>query len=258
MITQQFRNKHSLIGGALLPDSTPATILVVDDDPGMRAALLKVIRANGFSCHTAVNGQEMIDALSRYQIDLVLLDVMLPGMNGFDLCRDLRMRLDSSVPIIMISARGDEADLVTGLELGADDYIAKPFRDSELLARLRAALRRGRMPTLANSTPTRTLSFQGWSVDILQRQLYSETGARVELSGAEYDLLIALLENPQRVIGREPLLEMSRARLGNASDRTVDVHICRLRRKLGDEEARELIRTVRGVGYIFTQAVARA
>lgn len=245
-----------------LPDATravaPANILVVDDDPGMRAALLKVLRANGFHCHGAPDGQAMIEMLARTEIDLILLDVMLPGINGFDLCRDLRMRAGNPVPVIMISARGDEADLVTGLELGADDYIAKPFGDSELLARIRAVLRRGRMPVRPSSHPVRILRFQDWSVDLLQRQLFAPSGASVDLSGAEYDLLIALLENPQRVIGREPLLEMSRSRLGNASDRTIDVHICRLRRKLGDEETRVLIRTVRGVGYIFTQPVVRA
>ncbi|WP_414903369.1 response regulator transcription factor [Sphingomonas flavalba] len=223
----------------------------------MRAALLKVLRANGFHCLAAADGTEMADMLARSPVDLILLDVMLPGASGFDICRDLRLRQGNPVPVIMISARGAEADLVSGLELGADDYIAKPFGDSELLARVRAALRRGRMPYAAWTPPVRQMRFLGWTVDLLQRQLFSPSGARVELTGAEYDLLIALLENPQRVIGREPLLEMSRSRLGNASDRSIDVHVCRLRRKLGDEEQRALIRTVRGVGYIFTQPVDR-
>ncbi|WP_260582289.1 response regulator transcription factor [Sphingopyxis sp. PET50] len=224
----------------------------------MRAALLKVLRTNGFHCLSAPDGYSIMTILTEQDVDLILLDVMMPGISGFDICRDLRLRHDNPVPVIMISARGDEADKVTGLELGADDYIAKPFGDSELLARVRAMLRRAHIAPAPAAPRVRQLRFGDWAVDLPQRQLFAPSGARVELSGAEYDLLLALLEHPQRVIGREPLLEMSRSRLGNASDRTIDVHICRLRRKLGDEERRELIRTVRGVGYIFTAAVERA
>ncbi len=238
--------------------AAPATILIVDDDAGMRTALLKILRGNGFHCLTAADGEEMLGVLENHAIDLILLDVMMPGANGFDLCRHLRLREESAVPIIMISARGGEADLVTGLELGADDYIAKPFGHSELLARIRALLRRGRGPGGPAAPRPGALRFDGWTVDLRQRELFSPSGGRVELSGAEYDLLVALLEHPQQVIGREPLLEMSRARIGGASDRTIDVHICRLRRKLGDEERRELIRTVRGVGYVFTRPVEPA
>lgn len=200
----------------------------------------------------------MRDVLEEHQVNLILLDVMMPGASGFDLCRDLRMRDGNTVPIIMISARGDEADLVTGLELGADDYIAKPFRKSELLARIRAALRRGNALQEQAAPRIRNVHFAGWTVDLRLRELLSPSGAKVDLSGAEYDLLLALTENPQRVISRELLLEMSRSRIGNATDRTIDVHICRLRRKLGDEEQRELIRTVRGIGYIFTPAVEQS
>lgn len=258
MLTQQSGNKSPAPGAlpTLTADDLP-TILIVDDDPGMRTVLLKILRANGFHCLSAANGAEMFEILRDGEVDLALLDVMMPGPNGFDLCRDLRLRYDNPIPIIMISARGEEADRVTGLELGADDYIAKPFSESELLARVRAMLRRSRMVRGQAVQRVRRLAFAGWTVDLGQRELLSPSGARVELSGAEYDLLIALLEHPQRVIGREPLLEMSRSRLGNASDRTIDVHICRLRRKLGDEERRVLIRTVRGIGYIFTQPVER-
>lgn len=257
MLTQQSRNNLSS-PAAFSPGrsvSAPASILVVDDDAGMRTALLKILRANGFHCLTASNGEEMLDALERHTFDLILLDVMMPGANGFDLCRQLRLREGNPIPIIMISARGEEADLVTGLELGADDYIGKPFGQSELLARIRALLRRARAPGETSARHARELHFAGWTVDLRQRELFSPSGARIDLSGAEYDLLVALLEHPQQVIAREPLLEMSRARIGGASDRTIDVHICRLRRKLGDEERRELIRTVRGIGYIFTQPV---
>lgn len=254
MLAQQFSNISSGKPAGIDRENAPFTILVVDDDAGMRAALLKVLRVNGFNCLSADNGCSMLNVLAGRSVDLILLDVMMPGASGFDLCRDLRLRDGNPVPIIMISARGEETDLVIGLELGADDYIAKPFSEGELLARIRATLRRGRaMPRSAANA--RHLRFAGWTVDTLQRQLFSPSGARVDLSGAEYDLLLALLEHPQRVIGRDRLLEMSRSRLGDASDRTIDVHICRLRRKLGDEESRELIRTVRGLGYVFTPAV---
>jgi len=258
MLTQQTRNNSPLPGDLVLDEESPATILVVDDDDGMRTAILKTLRANGFHCLSAADGPAMLDVLRDAEVDLVLLDVMMPGPNGFDLCRHLRGVDENPVPVIMISARGKEADLVTGLELGADDYIAKPFSDSELLARVRAMLRRSRLLRAPAMQRARRLTFAGWTVDLGARELFTPTDARVELSGAEYDLLLAFLEHPQRVIGREPLLEMSRARLGNASDRTIDVHVCRLRRKLGDEEKRELIRTVRGLGYIFTQPVDRA
>lgn len=232
-----------------------STILIVDDDLGIRAALLKILRANGFHCISACDGAAMEQFLKERAVDLILLDVMMPGVSGFDICRELRRQRVDAIPILMISARGDEADKVTGLELGADDYIAKPFGESELLARVRALLRRANIAPLVKAPRSKQLRFGEWLVDLPQRQLFAPSGARVELSGAEYDLLLAMLENPQRVIGRDQLLEMSRARLGNPSDRTTDVHICRLRRKLGDEERRELIRTVRGVGYIFTAAV---
>lgn len=255
MITQQISNNP----GAEYTPSTragPPTILIVDDDAGMRAALLKVLRANGFHCLSAASGYVMLDMLADHPVDLILLDVMMPGISGFDLCRNLRQVDRNATPVIMISARGDESDKVTGLELGADDYIAKPFGDRELLARVRAMLRRGHVAP-APAERLRELRFSAWRVDLPQRQLFAPSGARVELSGAEYDLLVTLLENPQRVIGREPLLEMSRSRLGNASDRTIDVLVCRLRRKLGDEEQRKIIRTVRGIGYIFTAEVER-
>lgn len=257
MLTQQSRNISAVDSKAgLACDQDVATILIVDDDAGMRRVLHRILRANGFHCLLAADARAMEQTLGVSQVDLILLDVMMPGQSGFDICRDLRLKDENPVPIILISARGEQSDLVIGLELGADDYIAKPFGEGELLARVRAMLRRSRMP-LAQSprARARTLHFDGWTVDLGQRDLFTPTGACVELSGAEFDLLMALLERPQRVIGRDILLEASRARLGSASDRTIDVHICRLRRKLGDDEKRELIRTVRGFGYIFTLPV---
>jgi two-component system OmpR family response regulator len=234
------------------------TVLVVDDDPGMRTILMKILRSNGFHAIGAADHEEMTRRLTRHSVDLVLLDVMMPGRNGFDVCRDLRGGADAHLPVIMISARGSEADRVAGLELGADDYIAKPFGKSELLARVRAVLRRGRLTDEA--VPLKRpdqLLFDGWTVDLRRRELRASSGAQVDLSGAEYDLLLALLETPQVVISRETLLEMYRARVAGSSDRSIDVLVCRLRQKLGDDEQHRLVRTVRGIGYLFAEQVER-
>lgn len=258
MLTQQNGNNSDIRAQSLVAEGAGSpTILIVDDDPGMRRVLHRVLRANGYHCLLAADGQAMHEVLANTDVDLILLDVMMPGVSGFDLCRDMRLREENHVPIIIISARGEQSDLVIGLELGADDYIAKPFGEGELLARIRAMLRRSHIAPSPVAGRARRLRFDGWTVDLGLRDLFSPIGARVELAGAEFDLLLALLEHPQKVIGRDVLLEMSRARLGNASDRTIDVHICRLRRKLGDDGRRELIRTVRGHGYIFTQPVER-
>jgi len=222
----------------------------------MRMLILRVLQSNGYAVRGAQDGREMWEALGASPFDLVILDVMLPGTNGLDLCRDLRAT--SQVPVIMVSARGEELDRVLGLELGADDYVAKPFGQKELLARVRAVLRRGTSAGVrAGAEPRREMfRFAGWSLDLRRRELSDPEGAAVELSGAEHDLLASFLENPQRVIGRDRLLELSRTRLGDVSDRSVDVLVSRLRRKLG-AESDALIRTVRGLGYIFTAAVER-
>jgi two-component system, OmpR family, response regulator len=239
------------------PSLLPPHILVVEDDGGMRTLILRVLRENGFRASAAGNGREMWLTLDETPIDLVLLDVMLPGVNGLDLCRALQAR--GRTPIIMVSARGEEMDRVLGLEIGADDYIGKPFGRMELLARVRAVLRRGHAPAaVAGRIGSDELRFEGWRLDLRRRELLDPSGAVIELSGAEHDLLVSFLENPQRVIGRERLLELSRARLASVADRSVDVLVSRLRRKLSAPGAeRPLIRTVRGVGYMFTATVAR-
>ncbi|MEA1652293.1 response regulator transcription factor [Nitrospirillum sp. BR 11164] len=233
-----------------------ARILLVEDDPAMRTLILRVLKENGFEAIGVRDGREMADALGQGSFDLVLLDVMLPGQSGLDICRDLRRA--SQVPIIMVSAHGEEIDMVLGLEMGADDYVPKPFRAKELLARIRALLRRaannGAGAGSIGSAPQDVMVFAGWRLDRRRRELIDPDGVAVDLSGAEHDLLVSFLENRQRVIGRERLLELSRARLGEVNDRSVDVLVSRLRRKLGDEN--RLIRTVRGVGYIFTADVA--
>lgn len=234
---------------------TAPNILLVEDDPALRTLIVRALKENGFSVQPAGAAPEMWAAFDRAPVDLVLLDVMLPGTNGFDLCRALRQKSDA--PIIFISAKDSETDRVVGLELGADDYIAKPFGTRELIARVRAVLRR---PPLARQDGARdlgTIGFDGWVLSLPRRELRSPTGAIVELTGAEFDLLVALCDHAQRVIARERLIELSRARLGDSSDRSIDVLISRLRRKLSSTGRDAPIVTVRGVGYMLNAPVSR-
>lgn len=239
--------------------AAPATahVLAVEDDSGMRRLIARILQEAGFRVTGARNGQEMWEVLERLPIDVVLLDVMLPGISGMDLCRALRAR--SLIPIIIVTARGAETDRVLGLELGADDYLPKPFSGAELVARIRAVLRRSRMGTAEPALPRRRLHFGGWTLDTARRELTGPDGAAVDLSGAEYDTLLAFLEHPQRVLGRDHLLELSRNRLGDVSDRSVDVLVSRLRKKIEPDPAGPpVIRTVRGAGYMFVPDVTRS
>lgn len=242
------------------PEPTPLaeqTILIVEDDPALRVLLGRRLQENGFKAAMAQSAPEAWRVLKEMSVDLVLLDIMLPGTSGFDICKAIRR--ESEIPIIILSARGEETDRILGLELGADDYVPKPFSTKELIARIRAVLRRG-SPDWSPARETQgILSFGGWTLDTRRHELTSPAGALVDLSGAEYALLVVLLDNAQRVIGRERLLELSRSRLGESSDRSIDVLISRLRRKLSQGEAEpDLIRTVRGVGYMMTAAVERS
>jgi len=232
-------------------------ILVVEDDTGTRTLLTRFLGENGFRATGARNGSEMWEALEGIAVELILLDVMLPGASGLDLCRAIRRT--SAVPIIMVTARGGETDRVLGLELGADDYVPKPFSRAELLARIRAVLRRGKGVVEEQSGGrTRLLRFASWVLDTARHELKAPDGAVVEISGAEYAVLLAFLEHPQRVMTRDRILELSRNRIGEVFDRSVDVLVSRLRRKLGaPEEASELIKTVRGAGYLFAADVSR-
>ncbi len=237
-------------GGAVAPH-----IIVVDDDPGVRTLLARVLRECGYDVTGAADGRELQAAMAARDVDLVLLDIMLPGESGLDICRALRAR--SRVPIIMVSARGQESDRVTGLDLGADDYIAKPFGRSEVLARVRAVLRRVADPHVPGDVPPpERFTFVGWTYHARRCELVAPSGAEVELTAAEHELLLALLRYPQRMISRERLLEMARSRIAASSDRSIDVLISRLRRKLGDgRKTRPIIRTVRGVGYMLAVEV---
>ena len=234
---------------------TAPTILLVEDDPALRMLTARALQENGFSVRPASAAPEMWLALENGPVDLVLLDIMLPGTSGIDLCRALRQKSD--VPIIFVSARNSETDRVVGLELGADDYIAKPFGTRELVARVRAVLRRPALDRGGGDREQGVLTFEGWTVNLPRRELLSPTGAVVDLTGAEFDLLVALCDHAQRVIARERLIELSRTRLGDSSDRSIDVLISRLRRKLSSAGHVAPITTVRGVGYMLAVPVER-
>ena len=238
-------------------DDSGQRILLVEDDDGMRALVTRVMHEAGYQVTGCRSGAEMWDFFPGTSVDLVLLDVMLPGASGLDLLRAIRAK--STVPVIMLSARNEEADRVLGLELGADDYIAKPFGRPELLARVRALLRRNGTARSPAAPRPSILTFANWRLDLRRRELLDPDGASVDLSGAEHDLLLVFLEYPGRVLGRERLLEMSRARLGSPSDRSIDTLVSRLRRKLEPSDgAAALIKTIRGSGYMLACEVERA
>lgn len=231
-------------------------ILVVDDDAEIRSLLEAYLTRQGYRVTTAADGRTMRAALERVAPDLIVLDLMLPGEDGLALCRGLRSR--SSVPVIMLTALGEETDRIIGLEMGADDYLPKPFNPRELLARIKSVLRRARsLPGKLQCADARRIRFAGWLLDPAVRELLSPEGIVVALSGAEYRLLCLFLEHPHRVLNRDQLLELARGRENLMPfDRSIDVLISRLRHRLHDD-AREaaLIKTVRGEGYVFTAPV---
>lgn len=244
----------------MMPDTLPpeAHILVVEDDGEMRTLIAKFLRQNGYRVTGARDGREMWETLGNAPVDLILLDVMLPGQSGLDLTRALRAK--TRVPIIMVTARGDETDRIVGLELGADDYIPKPFSRPELLARIRAVLRRAQPAGEASAAGLAgdRILFAGWALDRRRRELAAPDGSAVDLSGGEYDMLLAFCEHPQRVLSRDQLLDLARNRVSDSIDRSVDVMVSRLRRKLEPtDESPALIKTIRGAGYMFIPAVTR-
>jgi len=236
-------------------------ILVVDDDKEIRDLLSKFLAKNGLRVSLAADGREMRRVLADSKIDLIVLDLMLPGESGLTLCA--QVRATSRVPVLMLTAVAEDTDRIIGLESGADDYLPKPFNPRELLARIRAILRRAEdraEPVAEASDEARPhLTFDGWGLDLARRQLCDPNGNPVELTSGEFDLLVALVERPQRVLSRERLLDLTKGRAATLFDRSIDVQIGRLRRKLekasGDKFA--LITTVRGGGYMFTANVAK-
>jgi two-component system, OmpR family, response regulator len=231
-------------------------LLLVDDDKELCALLSKFLVKHGYRVSTAHNGREMGAILETSRINLVVLDLMLPGEDGLTLCR--RIRSTSTLPIIMLTAMGEEVDRIIGLEMGADDYLAKAANPRELLARVRAVLRRVGAPQAGPPTDQeRILEFAGWRLDVTHRQLISPKEALVPLRAGEFELLLAFVERPQRVLTRDQLLDLSRGRSANVFDRSIDVQVSRLRRKIEpDPKNPTLIKTVRSGGYILAANVA--
>lgn len=236
-------------------NTPPDHVLVVDDDPEIRHLLKTYLEKNGYRVSIAAEGGGMWQALEGSRIDLIVLDLMLPGVDGMELCRTLRAR--SKVPVIMLTARGDEMDRILGLEMGADDYLAKPFNPRELLARIKVILRRVRdLPIDPLAEAPERLAFSGWTLDTRTQHLLSPDDLVVPLSSAEYRLLYVLLTHPNRALTRDQLLDLTRGREGGPFDRSIDVLIGRLRRHLGDDAKQpSLIKTVRGRGYLLAGKV---
>jgi two-component system OmpR family response regulator len=233
-------------------------ILIVDDDREIRDLLSRILTRRGFKVSAAREEQEMRRVLASSRIDLVVLDLMLPGKDGLALCRELRTTM--AIPIIMLTARGEPTDRVVGLEMGADDYLAKPFDPRELEARIRAVLRRSsNAMAAASDAQGAILKFGGWTLDLRQRQLTSPDGDLVDVTSGEFDLLAVFAERPQRILRRDQLIDLARGRDAAPFDRSIDVQVSRLRRKLEvDPRSPQIIKTIRSGGYIFTPAVDRS
>jgi two-component system OmpR family response regulator len=234
-----------------------ARILMVDDDPGIRDVVSDFLGRHGYKVSTAADAREMDQVLERGPVDLIVLDIMLPGEDGLAVCRRLASA-ETGPPIIMLSAMGEDTDRIVGLELGADDYLAKPCNPRELLARVRAVLRRSEARHTGAGVGA-SCEFAGWALDLVRRELRSPQGVVVNLSSGEFSLLRVFVERPQRVLTRDQLLELARGPDSDAFDRAIDVQISRLRRKLDDGGGgQDLIRTIRNEGYMFTPKVRRA
>ena len=230
-------------------------VMIVDDDREIRGLLAQYLEKHDFRTTTVADGREMRRILERSHVDLLVLDLMLPGEDGLSLCRELRGR--SQLPIIMLTARGEDVDRIIGLELGADDYVAKPFNPRELLGRIKAVLRRSEhAPRDPSPDNVRGFSFGGWRLDTVSRTLANEEGREVALSGAEYRLLAVLLGSGNRVLTRAQLTELLRGRDADPFDRSIDVRVSRLRQILGDDaRAPQIIKTVYGEGYVIGVSV---
>ena len=240
----------------MLMTSTPH-ILLVEDDREISALIARYLRANECRVSLAGDGRDMDRVLSDARVDLIVLDLMLPGEDGLSLCR--RLRQSSAVPILMLTAKAEEIDRIIGLELGADDYLAKPFNPRELLARIRAILRRGAAAEAPGDDEARRLHFAGWTLDISLRQVLSPEGARIAITGAEFDLLHALCLRPGRVLSRDQLLDLTQGRAAGPFERSIDVLVSRIRQKIErDSRNPEIIRTIRSGGYLFTPEVGRS
>jgi two-component system OmpR family response regulator len=238
--------------------ATQDHILIVDDDAETRSLLQAYLQKQGYRVTSAADGKALRGALDTARPDLIVLDLMLPGEDGLQLCRDLRGR--SNVPVIMLTARGEETDRIVGLEMGADDYLPKPFNPRELLARIKSVLRRARsLPENLEPEAVKSFRFTGWSLDVATRNLTAPDGVVVPLSGTEFKLLRVFLAHPNRVLTRDQLIELMISRDAGPFDRALDVQVSRLRQRLRDD-AREprIIKTVRGEGYVLAAQVEAA
>ena len=235
--------------------ATADHILIVDDDAETRSLLQAYLQKQGYRATTAADGRGLRKALETGRPDLIVLDLMLPGEDGLQLCRDLRRR--SNLPVIMLTARGEETDRIVGLEMGADDYLAKPANPRELLARIKSVLRRARsLPENLEPEAVKALRFAGWTLDVATRNLTAPDAVVVPLSGTEFKLLRIFLAHPDRVLSRDQLIDFMISRDAGPFDRAIDVQVSRLRQRLR-EDAREprIIKTVRGEGYVLAAKV---
>ncbi len=237
--------------------SDAAHILVVDDDREIRTLLRDYLEKNGYKATAVADGEETRRALERGRFDLIVLDLMLPHESGLDICRALRA--SSDIPVIMLTALGDEVDRVVGLEVGADDYVSKPFSPRELLGRIKAVLRRTSLaPRAADAVDVRLYRFGGWQLDTTERVLTSPNGEAVALGGAEYRVLSVLLANAPRLLTRAQLMELTRGRDHDPFDRSIDVRVSRLRQTLRDDaRSPRIVKTVYGEGYVIGVPVER-
>lgn len=229
-------------------------IAILDDDPEIRSLLEQNLRGAGFQVSTASNGRDLKTILEHQTIDLIVLDLMLPGEDGLTICRELRA--ESNIPIIMLTAMTHEADRIIGLEMGADDYLTKPFSPRELVARIKATLRRQGMVTTQSEDRRRTAMFEGWKLDVVRRELRDPDDVLVDLTSGEFDLLAALIERPNRLMTRDLLLDITKGRQADVFDRSIDITISRLRQKIEEDPKNpQFIKTVRGKGYIFSAEI---
>ncbi len=231
-----------------------ARILCVEDDREIARLLTEVLEDHGFAPRFVGSAVDMDAVLNRESIELIVLDIMLPGEDGLSICR--RLRTSSSIPIIMLTARGEDIDRILGLELGADDYVVKPFNSRELVARIRALLRRAESRSASVQPRPQSLTFAGWRIDPVARELYDPAGVKITLTSVEFDLMLAFCRNSGQVMSREQLIDLVHGDHAGPIERSIDVHISRIRQKI-EPHARErsMIKTVRLGGYVFTSTV---
>jgi two-component system OmpR family response regulator len=235
--------------------STMDHILIVDDDRDIRDLLSEYLQKQGYRTTVAGDGRSMRAVLARHEPALIVLDLMLPGEDGLTLCREIRAHSD--VPIIMLTARGEEVDRIVGLEMGADDYLSKPFSPRELVARIKSILRRTRaLPLNLKPDHIRMMRFSGWMLDVATRNLVSPQGVTIALSGTDFKLLRIFLDHPNRVLTRDQLIDMTQSRDAGPFDRSIDLQVSRLRRRLNDNpKDPTIIKTARGEGYVLASTV---